>query len=189
MPSIPNLIVRPARPADLDLILSFIRGLAAYERLSHQVSATPSVLRAALFPKGRRPAVECLLAFVEKSPAGFAVFYPNFSTFLGRPGLFLEDIFVRPEFRRRGVGRALWTAVAATAAQRDCQRMDWLVLSWNKKAQRFYRTLGARHHPTWTLCRIDGASLARYAPTPPSGTATPRKLRRTGTQRPNVPLK
>ncbi|OIR06446.1 putative acetyltransferase [mine drainage metagenome] len=186
MATTPRITLRTATPKDLRQILTFIKDLAAYERLSHQVTASPAVVRAALFPRNGRPAAECLLAFVDADAAGFAVFYPNFSTFVGRPGLFLEDLFVRPDYRRMGVGRALWTAVARTAAKRKCRRMDWLVLSWNKKAQRFYRSLGARHHPTWTLCRIEGERLAGYARTKaPARTAHPAVTPRTR----NAPLK
>jgi GNAT superfamily N-acetyltransferase len=154
-------LIRPATPADLPLILGFIRGLATYEKLLHEVEATEEKLRVTLF--GPRPAAECLLAFADGAPAGFAIFFTNYSTFLARPGLYLEDLFVNPEFRGRGLGKALWLHLAALANQRGCGRMEWTVLDWNRPAIDFYESLGAERKTEWTLCRLTGPALARYA--------------------------
>jgi GNAT superfamily N-acetyltransferase len=156
-------LIRPATPADLPLILHFIRGLATYEKLLHEVEATAEKLGATLF--GPQPAAECLLAFVDgNGPAGFAIFFTNYSTFLARPGLYLEDLFVDPEFRGRGVGKALLLYLAALANQRGCGRMEWSVLDWNQPAIDFYESLGAERKTEWTTCRLAGPALARYAP-------------------------
>jgi GNAT superfamily N-acetyltransferase len=156
-------LIRPATPADLPLILRFIRGLAAYEKLLAEVAATEARLRATLF--GPRPAAECVLAFADPdTPAGFAIFFTNYSTFLAQPGLYLEDLFVLPELRGRGFGKALLVHLAQLANQRGCGRMEWTVLDWNQPAIDFYESLGAQRKPDWTLCRLSGADLARYAP-------------------------
>jgi len=160
-------LIRPATPADLPLILGFIRGLAAYEKLLHEVEATEEKLRATLF--GPSPAAECVLAFADgTAPAGFAVFFTSYSTFLAQPGLYLEDLFVQPEFRGRGIGKALLLHLARLAHQRGCGRMEWAVLDWNQPAIDFYESLGAERKPDWTTCRLSGAALARHAsPTSP----------------------
>jgi GNAT superfamily N-acetyltransferase len=156
-------LIRPATPADLPVILGFIRGLATYEKLLHEVEATEEKLGATLF--GPRPAAECVLAFAENTtPAGFAIFFTNYSTFLARPGLYLEDLFVPPEFRGRGIGKALLLHLAALANQRGCGRMEWSVLDWNQPAIDFYESLGAERKTEWTTCRLTGPALARYAP-------------------------
>ncbi|MFI5358358.1 MAG: GNAT family N-acetyltransferase [Opitutales bacterium] len=156
-------LIRAATPRDLPLILGFIRGLAAYEKLLHEVEATETRLRATLF--GRRPAAECVLAFAgDDAPAGFAIFFTNYSTFLAQPGLYLEDLFVKPEFRGRGIGKALLLHLAGLANQRGCGRMEWTVLDWNQPAIEFYESLGAERKADWTICRLSGAALARYAP-------------------------
>ena len=155
--------IRPATPADLPLILGFIQGLATYEKLLHEVEATEAKLGATLF--GPRPAAECLLAFAgEGTPAGFAIFFTNYSTFLARPGLYLEDLFVSPEFRGRGIGKALLLHLARLANQRGCGRMEWSVLDWNQPAIEFYESIGAERKSDWTICRLTGPALARYAP-------------------------
>lgn len=155
-------LIRPATPADLPLILRFIRGLATYEKLLPEVEATEEKLGATLF--GPRPAAECRLAFVDGSiPAGFAIFFTNYSTFLARPGLYLEDLFVDPEFRGRGIGKALLLHLAALANRRGCGRMEWSVLDWNQPAIDFYESLGAERKTEWTTCRLTGRALARYA--------------------------
>jgi len=160
-------LIRPATPEDLPHILGFIRGLAAYEKLLHEVEATEEKLRATLF--GPQPAAECVLALAgEGPPAGFAVFFTSYSTFLARPGLYLEDLFVSPEFRGRGLGKALLLHLARLAHQRGCGRMEWAVLDWNQPAIDFYESLGAERKPDWTTCRLSGAALARYA-APPGG--------------------
>ena len=154
--------IRPATPEDLPLILHFIRGLAAYEKLLSEVEATEEKLGATLF--GPRPAAECVLAFAdEDTPAGFAIFFPNYSTFLARPGLYLEDLFVSPEFRGRGIGKALLLHLAGLANERGCGRMEWSVLDWNQPAIDFYESLGAERMTEWTICRLSGPALARYA--------------------------
>jgi len=156
-------LIRPATPADLPLILRFIRGLAAYEKLLDEVAATEAKLRATLF--GPQPAAECVLAFADQdTPAGFAIFFTNYSTFLAQPGLYLEDLFVLPEFRGRGFGKALLLHLAQLANQRGCGRMEWTVLDWNQPAIDFYESLGAKRKPDWTLCRLSGTELARHAP-------------------------
>jgi GNAT superfamily N-acetyltransferase len=155
--------IRPATAADVPLILRFIRGLAAYEKLLSEVEATEASLAATLF--GPRPAAECVLAFADSgAPAGFAIFFTNYSTFLARPGLYLEDLFVEPEWRGRGIGKALLLHVAALANQRGCGRMEWSVLDWNQPAIDFYESLGAVRKTEWTTCRLSGPALARYAP-------------------------
>jgi GNAT superfamily N-acetyltransferase len=156
-------LIRPATPGDLPLILSLIRGLAAFEKLLPEVEATEARLGATLF--GPQPAAECVLAFAdEATPAGFAIFFTNYSTFLARPGLYLEDLFVKPELRGRGIGKALLLHLARLANQRGCGRMEWAVLDWNQPAIDFYESLGAVRKTDWTICRLSGAALARHAP-------------------------
>lgn len=155
-------LIRPATPADVPLILNFIRALATYEKLLPEVEATGEKLGATLF--GPRPAAECVLAFeAGGAPAGFAIFFTNYSTFLARPGLYLEDLFVHAEFRGRGIGKALLLHLAALANQRGCGRMEWNVLDWNQPAIDFYESLGAERKTEWTTCRLTGPALARYA--------------------------
>ena len=157
------IAIRAATTADIPLILQFIRQLAAFEKLSHEVAATEERLHATLFPAAGRPAAECLLAFWHDQPAGFAVFFHNYSTFLARPGLYLEDLFVEPACRGRGIGRALLQHCAQLANARGCGRMEWTVLDWNESAKGFYRKLGAVEMGDWRLCRLTGPALARYA--------------------------
>jgi GNAT superfamily N-acetyltransferase len=153
--------IRPATPADLPLVLAFIRELAAYEKLSDQVAATEDTLRATLF--GAKPAAECVLAFAaDGAPAGFAVFFPTYSTFLARPGLWLEDLFVRPDHRGQGIGKALLLHVAGLAHARGCGRMEWSVLDWNQPAIDFYESLGAKRLREWQICRLNADALARF---------------------------
>ena len=142
-------------------ILRFIRELAAYEKLEHQVVATESQLAEHLF--GQRPVAEVVLAEADGQPVGFALFFPNFSTFLGRPGLYLEDLYVSPEYRGRGVGRQLLQHLAQLAIGRGWGRMDWSVLDWNEPAVGFYQRLGATVMPDWRTCRLAGDALARLA--------------------------
>ena len=154
--------IRAAAPDDVPLIFEFIRGLAEYEKLSPEVSATEDKLRATLF--GQHPAAECLLAFAEhEAPAGFALFFTNYSTFLAQPGLYLEDLFVKPEHRGRGIGKALLTHLARLANARDCGRMEWSVLDWNQPAIEFYEAFGARRLREWQICRLTGPALRQYA--------------------------
>lgn len=156
-----TLHLRPATRDDVPVILEHIRGLADYERLAHEVRATEAQLRQALF--GPQPAAEVLLAERNGEPAGFALFFHNFSTFLGKRGLYLEDLFVRPAHRGHGVGRALLSALAAIAVARDCGRLEWSVLDWNAPAIGFYRQLGAVPMDDWTIFRLTGEPLAALA--------------------------
>ena len=153
--------IRPARVKDVPVILQLIRDLAAYERAPDEVTATEEQLVDVLF--GERPAAEVLLAFEGKSPVGFAVYFYNFSTWLGRPGLYLEDLFVKPEKRGKGYGRALLVELAKIARDRGCGRMEWAVLNWNEPAIKFYRTLGAKPMDEWTVFRLTGDGIARLA--------------------------
>lgn len=157
----PGLELRAAGPEDTALILALIRELAEYERLSDQVVATEERLRESLF--GERRCVDCILARVDGEPAGFALYFTSFSTFLGRPGIYLEDLFVRPAFRRRGIGRALLTRLAQLAVERGCGRLEWSVLDWNTPAIDFYRSLGAVPMDEWTVFRLAGEALERLA--------------------------
>jgi GNAT superfamily N-acetyltransferase len=153
--------LRPARPGDVEQILAFIRELAAYEQLEHQVVATASELSGHLF--GERPAAEVVIAELEGVPVGFALFFRNFSTFLGRPGLFLEDLYVRPEARSKGIGKALLVHLARLAVERGAGRLDWNVLDWNEPAIGFYQRLGATVLPDWRTCRLTGDALRALA--------------------------
>jgi GNAT superfamily N-acetyltransferase len=154
-------MIRPATVADTPTIAALIRALADYERLSHAVVLDEEQLREHLF--GTQPFAEVLLAEDAGAIAGFALFFHNFSTFLGQPGLYLEDLFVRPEYRGRGHGKALLAAVTRLAMQRGCGRVDWAVLDWNEPALRFYRALGAEPLDDWTLYRLSGDALQRMA--------------------------
>ena len=146
------------------MILSLIRSLADYEKLTPEVTATEARLHASLFPAdGAAPTAHCVLAEAAGAPAGFALYFFNYSTFLARPGLYLEDLFVKPEFRGRGLGKALLLHLAQLANQRGCGRMEWAVLDWNQPAIAFYETLGARRMKEWQICRLTGEALRRYA--------------------------
>ncbi len=158
-----NLTIRAATSADVPLVLEFIRALAEYEKLAAEVTADEAGLAATLFPASGRPAAECRLAFVDGVAAGFAIYFTNYSTFLAKPGLHLEDLFVKPEFRGRGVGKALLLGLARLANERGYGRMEWTVLDWNKPAIAFYESLGANRLLDWQICRLTGESLARYA--------------------------
>lgn len=154
-----GIAVRQATRADMPLITSLVRALAEYEGLSHAVRMEDDKLEAYLF--GERPMAEVLIGECDGGPRGFALFFHNFSTFEGRPGIWLEDLFVMPEWRRSGLGRALLTEVARIALQRDCGRLEWSVLDWNMMAIDFYRSLGARPLTDWTTMRIDADALAQ----------------------------
>lgn len=149
--------IRFATPEDVPAILGLIRELAEYERLLDQVVANVAALHRALF--GERPYVESLVAIVDDETVGFALFFHNFSTFLGKPGMYLEDLYVRPAFRGRGLGKALLTRVAQIAVERDCGRMEWSVLDWNEPSIRFYESLGAKPLSDWTVYRLTGETL------------------------------
>jgi GNAT superfamily N-acetyltransferase len=158
----PNeFIIRPARVEDVPVILQLIRDLATYERAPDEVTATEEQLVDVLF--GERPAAEVLLAFEEQSPVGFAVFFHNFSTWLGRPGLYLEDLFVNPEKRGKGYGRAMLVELAKIARDRECGRLEWAVLDWNEPAIKFYRALGAKPMDEWTVFRLTRDGIAKLA--------------------------
>jgi GNAT superfamily N-acetyltransferase len=153
--------LRPATIADVPLILQFIRELAEYERMLDDVVATEEMLQHALF--GPRPAAEVILCFEEDKPAGFALFFHNFSTFRGKPGIYLEDLFVRPEFRGRGYGKLLLQSLARLCVERDCARLEWSVLDWNTPSIEFYKSLGAVPMDEWTVFRLTDDSLTKLA--------------------------
>lgn len=149
--------IREATEDDVPLILSFIRELAEYEKLSHEVVATEEELRKSLF--GERRYAEVLIAEHDGSPAGFAVFFHNFSTFLGKPGVYLEDLYVNPAFRGAGVGKKLLVHLASLAKRRGCGRLEWWVLDWNEPSIGFYKNLGATAMDDWTIYRLAGTAL------------------------------
>ena len=153
--------LRSATPDDVPVILALIRGLAEYERLAHEVVATEELLRETLF--GARPVAEVILAFSGDEAAGFALFFHNYSTFLARPGVYLEDLFVYPRFRGRGLGRLLLSRLARIAVDRGCGRLEWSVLDWNVDAIRFYRSMGAEPMSDWTVQRVTGDALNALA--------------------------
>lgn len=153
--------ILPAAERDVPVILELIRGLAEFERLSDAVVATEARLRDSLF--GPRPDAEVVIAWAGDEAAGFALFFHNYSTFLGRRGLALEDLFVRPAWRGRGLGRRLLAHLAALAVERDCGRFEWSVLDWNEGAIRFYRSVGAEPMSDWTTYRVAGPALERLA--------------------------
>lgn len=156
-----ELLIRPAIREDVPLVLAFIRDLAEYERLSHEVTATEQDLADTLF--GSRPGAEVLLGFTAGEPAAFALFFPNYSTFLGKPGIYLEDLFVRPAWRGRGFGKAMLSAVARTAVERGCGRLEWSCLDWNEPSIGFYKSLGAQAMDEWTVYRLTGSTLRSFA--------------------------
>lgn len=153
--------LRPGTEGDLELIAGLIRALAEYERLSDDVTFDEDVLRRNLF--GPRPYAETLIAEVDGTTAGFALYFHNFSTFMGKPGIYLEDLFVKPEHRGAGIGRALLAGLAAIAIERDCGRLEWSVLNWNEDALGFYRRLGAKPNSEWTVYRLAGEPLTSLA--------------------------
>ena len=153
--------IAPATPADVPAILSFIRELAEYEKLSHRCVATEAGLREHLF--GPRPAAEVLIARVDGAPVGFALYFGTFSTFLAKPGIYLEDLYVRGDLRRRGVGRALLQHLARIAVARGCGRLEWAALDWNEPAVRFYEKIGAVKLDDWTTFRLGDEPLERFA--------------------------
>jgi GNAT superfamily N-acetyltransferase len=154
-------IVRAATRGDVPLIRSLIEGLAEYERLRHECVATDELLLTSLF--GERPFAEVVIAEWDGEPAGFALFFHNYSTFLARPGIYLEDLYVRPEHRGHGIGRALLRHLAQLAVERRCGRLEWSVLDWNEDAIGFYKKLGARPQDEWTVYRVTGDALTQLA--------------------------
>jgi GNAT superfamily N-acetyltransferase len=151
--------IRPVRPGEAGLVLCFVRELAEYERLLDSVVATEAMIDAALFAPN--PRVFCDIAEWGGEPAGFALWFPNFSSFRGRHGLYLEDVFVRPAFRRRGIGRALFRHLARRCVDEGWTIFEWAVLDWNAPSIAFYKALGADLRDDWTVCRLTGAALAR----------------------------
>ena len=160
-----NHAIRMATPADLPLIAQFIRDLAEYERLAHEVRFDEAALGERLFGQsaGGRPYAEVLIGEVDGAAQGFALFFHNFSTFEGKPGIYLEDLFVRPEARGAGLGKAFLQRLAQLAVERDCARLEWWVLDWNEPAIRFYKALGAKPMDEWTTFRVDGDALTALA--------------------------
>jgi GNAT superfamily N-acetyltransferase len=156
-----SLRIRFGELADVPLIAELIRGLARYEKLEHEVTATEEKLTDALF--GERRYAETLIAEDGDEPLGFALFFHNFSTFLAQPGIYLEDLFVKPEHRGRGIGRLLLERLAQIAVDRGCGRLEWAVLDWNESAIRFYERLGAKPNSEWTVYRVTGESLRALA--------------------------
>lgn len=161
LPQAGKLKIRAATLEDAPLILSLIQELADYERLSHEVRATVEELERSLF--GPRPYAEVLLSFLGEEPAAYALFFHNYSTFLGRQGMYLEDLFVRPHLRGRGIGKAMLQHLAELAVERGCGRLEWSVLDWNEPAIAFYRSVGAASVEGWTVYRLTGSALRAFA--------------------------
>ncbi|MBE9142647.1 GNAT family N-acetyltransferase [Planktothrix mougeotii] len=153
-----SAILRPATLEDIPVLFQLIQALAEYENLSHEVSGSVENLKQHLL--GSPSYIEAILAEVEGKAVGFALFFHNYSTFLTQPGIYLEDLFVLPEYRRQGIGKALITHVAELAVSRGCGRLEWSVLDWNQPAIDFYEKIGAKILPDWRICRVTGASLA-----------------------------
>jgi GNAT superfamily N-acetyltransferase len=153
--------LRPAEPRDLESIVALIGELAAFEHLTHLLQVTPESLRPHLF--GERPVAECVVAESGSRLIAFALFFHNFSTFLGRPGLYLEDLYVQPTHRGAGIGRAMFEHLGALAVRRGCGRFEWSVLDWSEKAIRLYERRGASLLPDWRICRVTGDALQRFA--------------------------
>ena len=155
------LRIEAAQEKDVPLLLAFVRELAEFEKLSHEVVATEALLRENLF--GPRKCADAVVAYLEQTPVATGIYFYTFSTFLGKPGMYVEDIYVRPEFRSRGFGRAIFVHLARVAAERGCGRMEWSVLDWNKKAIDFYENLGAKPTDEWKKYRLTGAALTQLA--------------------------
>jgi diamine N-acetyltransferase len=156
-----SVTIRPARPNDAALIFALVRELADYERLAHEVDATQDQISAALF--GDQPKLFCDIASWQSEPVGFAIWFFNFSTFRGRHGLYLEDIFVRPAFRGKGIGKALMRHLARHCVDKGLARFEWTVLDWNKPSIEFYRSIGAKVLEDWRVCRMSGEALGEFA--------------------------
>ena len=153
--------IRPASADDCQLILQFIKELAEYEKLSHEVVATPQILQESLF--GERPYAEVLIGEYQATPVAHALYFHNLSTFTGRPGIYLEDIYVQPELRGKGFGRSLLSYIAKLAVERNCTRVEWSVLDWNEPSIQFYRSIGAIALDEWTVQRLHGEALSNFA--------------------------
>lgn len=156
-----KLVLRPAKPADVPVIFELIQALAEYEKLSSAVTGSAEALNEHLF--GSRPYAEVIIAEYAGQAVGFALFFYNFSTFLTQPGIYLEDLFVLPQYRRQGVGKAILSYLAGLAVERGCGRLEWSVLDWNEPAIAFYRRMGAAVLPDWRICRVTGESLTHLA--------------------------
>ncbi|MCX7595168.1 MAG: GNAT family N-acetyltransferase [Fischerella sp.] len=154
-----NLILRFAEPSDCSALFGLVQALAEYEKLSHAVTGNPLALKEHLF--GSPKYAEAILAEYAGQAVGFALFFHNYSTFLTKPGIYLEDIFVLPEYRHQGIGKALLIKLAQIAVERDCGRLEWSVLDWNEPAQKFYRSIGASILPDWRICRLTGEALTK----------------------------
>jgi GNAT superfamily N-acetyltransferase len=153
----PDITLRNATKEDVGTILDFIKSLAEYEKLSDDVIATEELLSSTLF--GKKKVAEVLIAFYKNEPAGFALFFHNFSTFVGKPGIYLEDLFVKPHMRGKGIGKLLLAYLGKLAVERDCGRIEWSVLDWNEPSIKFYKKLGARPMDEWTVFRMDGEKI------------------------------
>lgn len=158
-----SLKIRPATEADVPLLLQFIRDIAEYEKLPDEVVADESILKESFF--GERPTAEAIFGEWDGKPAAFAVFFENFSTFMGRSGLYLEDLYVRPEYRKKGIGEQMLRHLAGIAVDRGCPRFEWVALDWNEPAIRFYENLGAQQMEEWRLFRMTGSALKNMAQT------------------------
>lgn len=156
-----NFEIKHAIPSDIQLIISFIKELAAYEKLSHEVVATEAILKDTLF--GEKAYAEVIIGYLDKAPVSFALFFHNFSTFLGRPGIYLEDLFVKPEVRGKGIGQRMLAYIANLAKERKCGRLEWWVLDWNETAIGFYKKLGAKAMDEWTVFRVTNEALDNLA--------------------------
>lgn len=156
-----TVAITPATPADVPMLFQLVTALADYEKLSHEVTGTSDDLAQHLF--GDRPYAEAILARVENKPVGFALFFHNFSTFLMKPGIYLEDLFVLPEYRGQGIGKLLLQTLGKLAVERGCGRLEWAVLDWNEPAIAFYKRMGAQIRTEWQLCRVTGDALQQLA--------------------------
>ena len=162
----PDIILRIAVENDVPVILNFIKALADYEKLSHEVAADENQLKKTLF--GERKIAEVIIAEYKNQPAGFALFFHNYSTFLGKPGIYLEDLFVNPELRGKGIGKILLSYLGQLAIERDCGRIEWAVLDWNEPSINFYKNLGAKPMDEWTVFRVTGDGINNLADQFPS---------------------
>ena len=157
----PRIEIRPATPPDVPLIIAFLNELATYEKLAHEVVATEADMHAALF--GERPVIETVIGSLDGEPVGYALYFPTFSTFLGKPGLYLEDLYVRPAARGFGVGRKMLEHLARITVERGWGRLEWSVLDWNEPSIAFYKKMGAKPMDEWTVFRLTGEALGKLA--------------------------